>query len=127
MKFNKFVNNLSEEDYESLYIACLARLSDSKKKMVIEDDIDATNLNEVMWAACTRSDPETSIDIIKRAWSGRIDPRISPEDKEKGKLCNSRAIIDATRPWEWKDQFPKVSFPSSQMIQRLREKWEHLL
>ena len=74
--------------------------------VVVDDDIDVTDLNDVIWAIITRSDPATSIDIIQRTTSGPLDPRIPPEKKEKGEFYNSRAIIDATKPFEWKDKFP---------------------
>jgi 4-hydroxy-3-polyprenylbenzoate decarboxylase len=95
--------------------------------VVVDDDIDVTNLEEVIWAMCTRSDPATSIDIIHRAWSTHLDPRISPEDKEKGRLWNSRAIIDATRPFEWRDQYPLVNMPSPEVRRRALEKWGYLV
>lgn len=91
--------------------------------IVVDDDIDVTNLEEVMWAMSTRSDPETSIDIIKRAWSTLLDPRISPADKKAGKLMNSRAIIDATRPWEWRNEFPAVNMPTPEWRRRSEKKW----
>jgi 4-hydroxy-3-polyprenylbenzoate decarboxylase len=67
-----------------------------KYVMVVDDDVDVSDLEELMWAVITRSDPATSIDIIHHAWSTALDPRIPPEDKAKGRP--PRAIIDATRP-----------------------------
>ncbi len=87
--------------------------------VVVDDDIDVTDLEQVIWAMCTRSDPERSIDLIKRAWSGPLDSAIRPG--EKG--YNSRALIDATRPWEWRDQFPAVSAPTPATAKKAREKW----
>jgi 4-hydroxy-3-polyprenylbenzoate decarboxylase len=75
--------------------------------IVVDEDINVTDLNEVMWAVLTRSDPATSIDIITRATSGPLDPILSPENKKMGRFYNSRAIIDATKPYEWKEKFPK--------------------
>jgi len=95
--------------------------------IVVDEDVDVTDLEELMWAVCTRSDPATSIDIINRAWSTHLDPRISPKDKEKGRLWNSRAIIDATRPYDWKHEFPMVNVPSPERKKRGLEKWGHLL
>lgn len=91
--------------------------------IVVDDDIDVTDLGDVMWAVCTRSDPERSLDIIKRAWSGPLDPAIHPD--EKG--FNSRLIIDACRPWEWRDKFPPAIGPSVEVKWATREKWGHLL
>jgi len=87
--------------------------------VVVDDDIDVTDLGQVIWAMCTRSDPERSTDFIQRAWSGPLDPAIRPE--EKG--FNSRALIDATRPWEWRDKFPKVNMPSPEVAKKARDKW----
>ena len=80
--------------------------------IVVDDDIDVSNLEELMWALLTRSDPATSIDIIRNAWSTPLDPRIEPERKAAGDFTNSRAVIDACRPCHWRDQFPKVNTPS---------------
>src|SRR3972149_5016049 len=64
-----------------------------------------------------------SIDITPRAWSTPLDPRISPEDKKAGKMMNSRAVIDATRPWEWRDEFPVVNRPSKGWRKESEDKW----
>ena len=98
-----------------------------KYVIVVDDDIDVANLEEVTWAMVSRSDPATSIDIIHNAWSTHLDPRIPPEDKQKGRLTNSRAIIDATRPYAWKDQFPLVNMPSPEVAKKTREKFSYLL
>lgn len=91
--------------------------------IVVDEDIDPTNLEEVVWAMCTRSDPERSIDIMARAWSGPLDPAIRPGQKG----FNSRAIIDATRPFEWRDEFPPVSAMSRKRRQEALKRWAHLL
>jgi len=91
--------------------------------IVVDEDIDVTNLEELMWATATRSDPATCIDIIPRAWSTPLDPRISPQDKKEGKMMNSRAVIDATRPWEWRHEFPAVNRPSPEFRRKSEEKW----
>ena len=91
--------------------------------IVVDEDIDVTDLDEVMWAVCTRSDPERSLDIIKRAWSGPLDPAIHPDQKG----FNSRLIIDACRPYEWKDQFPLAIGPDPAYKRETRDKWGWIL
>ncbi len=95
--------------------------------IVVDEDIDVSNLEEVIWAVLTRSDPATSIDIITNAWSTPLDPRIEPERKAKGDFTNSRAIIDACKPFHWKDQYPKVNQPSLEERRAARAKFGHLL
>src|SRR5260370_21931859 len=36
--------------------------------VVVDDDIDPTNLFDVLWAMCTRCDPAEDIDIIRNRW-----------------------------------------------------------
>jgi 4-hydroxy-3-polyprenylbenzoate decarboxylase len=91
--------------------------------VVVDEDIDPMNLEDVMWAMCTRSDPERSTDLIKRAWSGPLDPAIHPDQKG----FNSRLIIDACRPFEWRDKFPPVSNLTPEQQKVARERWGWLL
>ena len=98
-----------------------------KYVVVVDDDIDVSNLEQLIWAMVTRSDPATSIDIIRGAWSTPLDPRISPEDKAAGNFTNSRAIIDACRPFHWRDRFPAVNMPSPDTMKRALQKFSYLL
>jgi UbiD family decarboxylase len=95
--------------------------------IVVDDDIDVSNLEEVIWALITRSDPATSIDIIRGAWSTPLDPRIEPERRAAGDFTNSRAVIDACRPWHWRDKFPAVNMPSPEERRIAMEKFGHLM
>jgi len=94
--------------------------------IVTDDDIDVSNLEELTWAMLTRSDPAESIDIIHNAWSTPLDPRIPPWEKEKKNFTNSRAIIDACRPFHWRDKFPAVNAPSPELAKESRDKWGYL-
>jgi 4-hydroxy-3-polyprenylbenzoate decarboxylase len=89
---------------------------------VVDDDIDPSNLEQVLWAMCTRCDPVQDIDFIKRAWSGPLDPRLP-----KGVSWNSRAIIDACRPFEMLGEFPPVVRASVELREQVRSKFEDQL
>jgi 4-hydroxy-3-polyprenylbenzoate decarboxylase len=94
--------------------------------IVVDDDIDVSDLDEVIWALLTRSDPATSIDIIRNAWSTPLDPRIEPEKRAVGDYTNSRAVIDACRPFHWRDKFPDVNMPTPEEKRIAIEKFGHL-
>ncbi len=98
-----------------------------KYVVVVDEDIDVTNLGDVMWAMVFRSDPATGIDIIHNAWSTGLDPSITPAEKEKGNMTNSRAFINACRPFHWKDDYPKVNMPDAETRKKTREDWGWLL
>jgi UbiD family decarboxylase len=106
---------------------CHAGAYAGKYVIVVDDDIDVSNLEELIWALLTRSDPESSIDIIRGAWSTPLDPRIPPEKREQKDFTNSRAVIDACRPYHWRDQFAKVNMPSPEDARQAREKFGYLL
>ena len=111
------------------HIACQCHVGAyaGKYVIVVDEDIDVSNLDELIWAMLTRSDPATSIDIVHNAWSTPLDPRISPDEKAKGNFTNSRAIIDACRPFYWRDKFPVVNAPSPATMKKAREKFGYLL
>ena len=91
--------------------------------IVVDDDIDPTKTFDVLWALATRSDPVDSIDILRRCWSGPLDPRIEPGKKG----FNSRAIIDATRPFEWMKDFPPVAESTPELKKKVFDKWRHVI
>ncbi len=90
--------------------------------IVVDDDVDPTNLEEVVWAMSTRCDPAEDIDILRKAWGSRADPLIRDGEPP----YNSRAIIDATRPFEWKNEFPRVAQASPELMQQIENKWSDL-
>jgi 4-hydroxy-3-polyprenylbenzoate decarboxylase len=90
--------------------------------VVVDDDIDPTDLDQVVWAMCTRCDPAEDIDLTRRTWSGPLDPRLP-----KGVPRNSRAIVDACRPYEMRGDFPPVVRSSAELREQVLRKFEHQL
>ncbi len=95
--------------------------------VVVDDDIDPSNLADVMWAVTTRCEPAEGIDIIRNAWSSALDPRISPDDKVKGVTSHSKAIINACRPFSWIDKFPTPSALTTDEAREIEDKWKKFL
>jgi UbiD family decarboxylase len=95
--------------------------------IVVDDDIDPTNISEVLWALGTRTDPERSVDIIKSWWSGAADPMIPLETKMQGNFERSLGIIIACKPYHWIKEFPRAIKTSPEVLQKTREKWGKFL
>jgi len=93
-----------------------------KYTIVVDEDIDVTNLEEVLWAVCTRTDPATSIDFIRRAWASKAEPMLRPGEP----AFNSRAVIDACKPFEWIADFPRVAEADPAYLRELEKKWTGL-
>ena len=64
--------------------------------VVVDDDIDPSNLADVMWAVATRCEPAEGIDIMRNAWSSALDPRISPDGQ--GARCHRRTPRRSSTP-----------------------------
>jgi UbiD family decarboxylase len=92
--------------------------------VVVDEDIDPTDLGEVIWAISTRCDPKTAISVIDGCWSTPLDPAMHPDKRDAGEFVNSRAILNACRPYSWKDRFPPVNSLSPELKKRMSEKWK---
>ena len=90
--------------------------------VVVDEDIDPTDLFDVTWAMCTRCDPAEDIDIVRKMWSGPLDPRIA-----RGTSCNSRAVIDACRPYEMLKDFPPVARSTRELRDKVAAKYRPYL
>jgi UbiD family decarboxylase len=99
----------------------------SKYIVVTDEDVDVTNLEALLWAMLTRTDPKESIQFLEGAWDSPADPRIPPEKRKSGNLSHSVALIDACRPYHWRDQFPPANTPSAALARKAREKFGWLL
>jgi 3-polyprenyl-4-hydroxybenzoate decarboxylase len=91
--------------------------------VVVDHDIDPSDLDQVIWAMSTRTDPATDIEILHRSWGSKLDPMLPPG----APLFNSRAIIDATRPWERLATFPKVAESDPGFLREIHDRWKHVI
>lgn len=89
--------------------------------VVVDDDIDPSDINAVLWAMCTRCDPPNDIDYIHGHWSTPLDPMLRTAPYE-----NNRAIVNACKPWGWKDEFPKTAEASPELKQHVMKRWPEL-
>jgi UbiD family decarboxylase len=96
----------------------------SRYSIVVDEDIDPSDLQEVMWAVATRSDPATGIDIIQRGMGSKNDPMYVAYPYKAA--FSSKAIIDACRPYDHLDEFPAVAEASKELQEKVRAKWKDL-
>jgi 3-polyprenyl-4-hydroxybenzoate decarboxylase len=106
---------------------CGAAAYACKYIIVVDEDIDVTNLEHLIWAMLTRTDPKESIQFIQGAWDSPADPRMPPEKRAAHDMTHSVAVINACKPYHWRDQFPPTNAPSAEIIKKAREKFGWLL
>ena len=95
--------------------------------VAVDEDIDPSNLTDVLWAMTTRCVPENQIDIVRSTLSARIDPIISPTKRAVGDLTCGRVLVDACKPWEWKEQFGKSMTYTPEYEREIRQKWANAI
>lgn len=102
---------------------CIGGARNGRYIVVVDDDIDVTNLQEVVWAMQTRVDPAGDIDIVDGCWSTPLDPRMPPEKRASRDYTNSRALFYAVRPWTWREKFPLVNRTSRDQMREIITKF----
>jgi len=98
--------------------------------IVVDEDIDPTDFEEVLWALATRCDPELSFDFLHRCWSTPLDPMSNTGLVAEGtRMFNSRVIVDACIPYEWKTKklFPTPVGASPELRAKVETKYGSLL
>src|SRR5690349_9564364 len=96
---------------------CHAGSYANKYVVVVDEDIDPSNMNDVIWAMCTRVDAREDVEIMRTSRSGPLDPTSYPDGIF---AYNSRMVIDACRPWARRGDFPKVSRSSKELDARIK-------
>lgn len=95
----------------------------NKFVVVVDADVDPRSLNDVVWAMCTRTDPAADIETMRQTWGSRVDPL-----REQGlPPFNTRAVIDACRPYARLAAFPKVAEASRELIDQVLRRWPEQL
>lgn len=89
--------------------------------IVVDEDIDPSDIHAVVWAMSTRCDPPNDIDYIRGHWSTPLDPMLREPPYE-----NNRAIVNACKPWGWKDEFPRTAEPSPALRDEIMAKYADL-
>lgn len=95
--------------------------------VVVDEDVDPTNLADVMWAIMTRAEPSEDVDIIRNAWSSSLDPRIPAAHRDLGLTSNSKMIIDACIPFQHLASYPRTTALSIEDSEAIRRKWPNAL
>ena len=107
----------------ALTAQCPAAAYYTKWIIAVDDDVDPTDLNEVMWALSTRCHPAEDIDIIRKTWSTGLDP--SQFEMER-RPYGSKALIDACKPHRYLKQFPQPTLLRRGVYERVAARWAEL-
>lgn len=111
---------------QALLVAAGARAGayGGKFVVVVDDDIDITNANDVIWAIATRCYVRDGIDVVKSVWASVCEPAMPPEERSPKGYVSDRVLIDACRPFRWLDEFPAVNAFEKEIKDKVEAKWK---
>jgi 4-hydroxy-3-polyprenylbenzoate decarboxylase len=88
--------------------------------IAVDDDIDPTNMNEVISAMSTRCNPSTDLDILRHTWGSRLDPSVNPHEL---RLDGSKVLINACKEHRYLATFPKRMALDREVWERVAARW----
>lgn len=91
--------------------------------IVVDEDVDPSNMDEVIFAFTTRCNPAEDIDIVRGIPGTFLDPRIPPSRRADQDSTGSSMVIDACRPYTWRSTFPRVNALSRELTEKTLAKW----
>jgi 4-hydroxy-3-polyprenylbenzoate decarboxylase len=107
----------------ALTAQCPAAAYYTKWVIAVDDDVDPTDFNQVMWALSTRCNPSDDIDLLRKTWSTGLDPsKVVVAERPYG----SKALIDACKPHRYLDQFPKRTLLRRPVYEQVAQRWGEL-
>lgn len=95
----------------------------NKYIVVVDDDVDPTDINQVLWAMTTRCDPESDFNFHTDTWSTWLDPAKNPPSERP---WGSRVLINATIPYKHYDEFSERTLVAKDTYERVAERWNEL-
>lgn len=95
--------------------------------IVVDEDIDPSNPDQVLWAIASRCSPERGVQIMRRTPVNPLLPFLTPEQR-KGMYGGSKVLIDASWPDEWPVEYipPIANWEDipEEVRRRVLENWE---
>ena len=105
----------------ALTAQCPAAAYYTKWVIAVDDDVDPTDFNQVMWALSTRCNPSDDIDLLRKTWSTGLDPsKVVVAERPYG----SKALIDACKPHRHLADFPARTLLRRPIYQQVARRWQ---
>lgn len=113
---------------------CHAAAYGSSWVIVVDDDIDPTNIVEVIWAVMMRTEPQKAIQVLEYCWASHLtiqDPAyVQKADyamRPEKATYMSRVIIDACKRLEWDPSWHEDVFINPELKKQALKKWGKIL
>ncbi len=91
--------------------------------IVVDEDIDPSNLRDVLFAVGMRSDPGMW-DLVRECWTGVLEPLLSPQKRELGDITQTAVMILACKPYHWLKDFPPRVVIDPELERKVKKKFD---
>src|SRR3990170_4258148 len=91
--------------------------------IAVDEDIDPTDTDQVIWAMSSRCNPIDDIDILRNTWSTWLDPTQNPPEKRP---YGSKALINACKEHRHLPVFSKRTTLRKNIYDKVAGRWKEL-
>jgi 4-hydroxy-3-polyprenylbenzoate decarboxylase len=91
--------------------------------IAVDEDIDPTDIDQVIWAMASRCNPIDDIDVLRNTWSTWLDPTQNPPEKRP---YGSKALINACKEHRHLPVFSKRTTLRKDVYDKVARRWNAL-
>jgi 4-hydroxy-3-polyprenylbenzoate decarboxylase len=91
--------------------------------IAVDEDVDPTDMNQVIWAMASRCNPVDDVDILRNTWSTPLDPSQNPPEKRP---YGSKALINACKDHRHLATFSKRTTLRESVHRKVAARWSEL-
>jgi len=91
--------------------------------IAVDDDIDPTDTDQVIWAMASRCNPIDDLDVLRNTWSTWLDPTQNPPEKRP---YGSKALINACKEHRHLPVFSKRTALRKSIYDKVAGRWKEL-
>ena len=104
----------------ALTAQCPAASYYTKWIIAVDEDVDPTDFDQVMWALSTRCNPSDDLDILRNTWSTGLDPSQHPPE---ARPYGSKVLINACKQHRHIKEFPPSTLLRQNTYDRVTRRW----
>ena len=91
--------------------------------IAVDEDIDPTDTDQVIWAMASRCNPIDDVDVLRNTWSTWLDPTQNPPEKRP---YGSKALINACKEHRHLPSFSKRTTLRKSIYDKVAARWKEL-
>jgi 4-hydroxy-3-polyprenylbenzoate decarboxylase len=91
--------------------------------IAVDEDVDPTDMDQVIWAMSSRCNPIEDIDVLRNTWSTWLDPTQNPPEERP---YGSKALINACKEHRYLPVFSKRTALRKEIYEQVAQRWKQL-